>query len=378
MKKNIGVFVVPSLVAFAVACGGGGQTQQPAQTAGATPTATPTAAPADTGTATTAPTGSGSTTPAASPQQTLDIAITGLRDAWNSHDPSKIAALYTDGAVFRVPGMPDANRDAIKADAANQFAGFPDFKVTITRTVESPSTGVAAVEWVVTATNTGDMKTPDGKTMPKTGRQVGVHGIDIVWIDAHGLIKEDHRYFDVGTEMMQLDPHAHPGSFRAVEAAPTTPMETHDSTGSAAEQQNLAASAAAYRAMNDHNLDGWLATMADDATWTDWTMPNGDMHGKADAKKWFAMMATAFPDMHGTASTQLAADDYVVVESTVTGTNKGPMPPILPHATNKTVTGHGVDVIQLKDGKAIHGWSYGNGMEFATQLGLMPPPGGGH
>ena len=28
----------------------------------------------------------------------------------------------------------------------------------------------------------------------------------------------------------------------------------------------------------------------------------------------------------------------------------------------------------MKDGKAVSGWSYGNGMEMAMQLGLMKPP----
>ena len=56
----------------------------------------------------------------------------------------------------------------------------------------------------------------------------------------------------------------------------------------------------------------------------------------------------------------------------MTGTNKGPMMKLA--ATNKPVNIHGVDVIQMKDGKAASGVSYGNGMEMAMQLGLMKPP----
>jgi hypothetical protein len=43
-------------------------------------------------------------------------------------------------------------------------------------------------------------------------------------------------------------------------------------------------------------------------------------------------------------------------------------------ATNKALNLHDVDVIQLKDGKAVNGTSYGNGMEMAMQLGMMKPP----
>ena len=44
-------------------------------------------------------------------------------------------------------------------------------------------------------------------------------------------------------------------------------------------------------------------------------------------------------------------------------------------ATNKPMSLHTVDVVQLKDGKAVTGTSYANGMEMATQLGLIKPPG---
>jgi len=60
----------------------------------------------------------------------------------------------------------------------------------------------------------------------------------------------------------------------------------------------------------------------------------------------------------------------------MSGTNKGPMvaPGMKLAATNKPINLHGVDVIQMKDGKAVSGMSYGNGMEMAMQLGLMKPP----
>src|SRR5205823_1534296 len=121
------------------------------------------------------------------------------------------------------------------------------------------------------------------------GRPVGVHGIDIVWIDDDGKIKEDHRYFDLPTEMMQLDPSAKPGSFRPVATAPTGAPDIHVAKGTADEQKNLDAIHASWQAMNDHKWEAWAATMTDESTWEDLSMPNGTMKGKGDAKKWWDM-----------------------------------------------------------------------------------------
>ncbi len=58
-------------------------------------------------------------------------------------------------------------------------------------------------------------------------------------------------------------------------------------------------------------------------------------------------------------------EDYLIEECATTGTNKGPIvaPGFKLPATNKAVNMHGVDVMQIKDGKAVKGISYGNGME---------------
>ena len=44
-------------------------------------------------------------------------------------------------------------------------------------------------------------------------------------------------------------------------------------------------------------------------------------------------------------------------------------------ATKKPINYHALDIMQVKDGKLVHGWTYANGFEFATQLGLAPKPG---
>jgi hypothetical protein len=73
-----------------------------------------------------------------------------------------------------------------------------------------------------------------------------------------------------------------------------------------------------------------------------------------------------------TTKNMFAVGDWVVVEAEMTGTFKGPLGTLKP--TNKSATTHAADVIKLKDGKAVMGATYSNGLEFAVLYGLMPAP----
>jgi predicted ester cyclase len=90
-------------------------------------------------------------------------------------------------------------------------------------------------------------------------------------------------------------------------------------------------------------------------------------------------MTKAFPDLKSTIVNAWGIGDYVIDEYEMTGTQKGPlvMGKMTLPATGKPVDIHGLEVLQLKDGKMVKGWGYENGVEFAMQLGLMKPPGQG-
>lgn len=79
-------------------------------------------------------------------------------------------------------------------------------------------------------------------------------------------------------------------------------------------------------------------------------------------------MITALPDFHVTADLMVAEEDMVVAYLTVTGTNSGPfgnMP-----ASNKSVKINGVDIVLIKDGKAVERWGVFDDMSMMTQLGM--------
>jgi steroid delta-isomerase-like uncharacterized protein len=365
------VFLGAVVAAMAAACGGGQQTGPAPGTASTTAAAT-TGSPAPATTDTGAPAGTGTgaaTAPAQSFGDKMRATGMGMMQALAAHDADKLASFYAQDAVLKMPGLPDVvGRDAIKQQMQAVFTAFPDMQIGVSRVFVHDHT--AAAEFVWTGTMKGDMG-----PMHATNKPVGVPGINIEIYNDDGLVKEQHRYFDMHSEMEQMDPHAHAGTFRPIATLPTGQPEVHISKGSADEQSNTQVVTSMYGDMVPAKVDQFVALLADGVTWDDMAMP-GPMSGKDNAKKFVGMQATAFPDGVFTPGTTIAADDFVVVEGVFTGTNKGPMPPILPHATNKSVTLHSVDVIQLSGGHVAHGWSYSNGFEFAQQLGLMPAPGG--
>jgi steroid delta-isomerase-like uncharacterized protein len=79
-------------------------------------------------------------------------------------------------------------------------------------------------------------------------------------------------------------------------------------------------------------------------------------------------MLTALPDFHMTVDLIVAEEDTVVSYLTMTGTNTGPfgnMP-----ASNKPVKFNGIDIVRIKDGKAIERWGVFDNLSMITQMGM--------
>jgi steroid delta-isomerase-like uncharacterized protein len=79
-------------------------------------------------------------------------------------------------------------------------------------------------------------------------------------------------------------------------------------------------------------------------------------------------MLVALPDFHITTDLMVAEEDTVVTYLTMTGTNTGPfgnMPP-----SNKPVKFNGVDIVRIKDGKAVERWGVFDNLSMMTQMGM--------
>ena len=302
--------------------------------------------------------------PKPKPEEVIAKTNKALADAWNAHDAAKIATLYTSTGKLVIPGLGDfSGKGALMGEAKDNFTAYSDFKVAVTRTFIKGNTAV--FEWVVTGKNDGPMM---GK--PATGRQMGVAGASVATYDDDGLIKEEHRYFDLPTLTSQLDPKAKAGTFRAAMTLPTAAPETHVVKGTPDEAKALDAGKAIYAAFEKKGGLDAMAFVTDDSVFDDYTNP-ATMKGPKPIKDWVTGFWTAVPDLAMAKPLQFAVDDYVISETVLTGTHKGPMGPL--KATNKPVSFRSLDVMRLKDGKAAHFDTYGDMAEILVEIGAMPP-----
>jgi steroid delta-isomerase-like uncharacterized protein len=100
--------------------------------------------------------------------------------------------------------------------------------------------------------------------------------------------------------------------------------------------------------------------------------PNpGQKPGLEGLKESFKGFKAAYPDFKFTNNFFVADTDMVVAHFTMTGTNTGPM--VGMPATNKAMKIDGVDIVRIKDGKAVEHWGYSEEMKMMMQLGMMPP-----
>ncbi|MEO7112771.1 MAG: ester cyclase [Polyangiaceae bacterium] len=345
---------VACLGMLAAACGGGDA---------AAPPPAPPPAPVAAVDTTPAPTASAAPTPAKPTLAELQAtAIKTIADAMNAHDSAKYASVFTDDVSDNMMGMPSTST---KADAQKNiqmaFDQYKDMKFWVTRTFTKND--MVATEFGWSGTDTGGFM---GK--PATEKQAGTMGLTVAWFTPDGLIKKEDRYMDFGTVAAQLGMSKMKA--RAVPTASTSPIEAHVAKGTPAEDAANGFATTMYTAMDSKKEADFLATIDDNGDFVDNAGPMaGVVTKKADAKKFFAMWTKAFPDAKTTITNSFGVEDFVIVESTMNGTQKGALGPM--KASNKPVSLHSAEIYQIANGKMIHGWSYSNGGELMMQIGMM-------
>lgn len=354
---RLGAVVVLGILASA--CGGGDEAAKPP----VTPTPPPPVASVDT---TPAP----AMTAAAPAKPTLaELQATALKtilDGENAHDTAKIGAAYTDDATVTVAGVPPTtNKADMAAMLQHHFDTFKNATFWATRTFTKND--MVAVEWGWAGVDTGGMM---GK--PATEKTAGSMGLSLYWFTPEGLVKKEDRYLDFGTTMAQLSTAKHLPPVPALSISGGA-VQAHVAKGTPDEDKAVTVATAMYAALDAKKQDDFLATIDDAGDFVDNAGPMaGQTTKKADAKKFFGMWTKAFPDQKNTITNSYGIEDYVVVESSMTGTQKGAIGPIA--ASKKPVTLHSAEIYQIANGKMIHGWSYSNGAELMMQTGAMKMP----
>ncbi len=115
-------------------------------------------------------------------------------EAWCSHHPENVAALFAENGSLRVnDGAPAVGRAAIAEIARGFMRDLPDMIVTFDKLV--PREDATAFYWTLDGTNSE----PGG-----TGNRVRINGYEVWKIDNDGLIAESKGHFDGAEYERQL------------------------------------------------------------------------------------------------------------------------------------------------------------------------------
>lgn len=115
-----------------------------------------------------------------------------LKQAWDSHEPQRVAALYEEGGVreeFILPRARLDGRAAIAEQVGMYMMAVPDCRLDIRREVAADD-GTVTVEWTWGGTHTGDIE-----GWPARGERVVLHGVG-VYDMAGELIRRENIYAD--------------------------------------------------------------------------------------------------------------------------------------------------------------------------------------
>jgi steroid delta-isomerase-like uncharacterized protein len=113
-----------------------------------------------------------------------------LVDAWNSHDRSRIEALYAANfeGTDTAERAPLLGRQAIGESMMRYIGGFPDFQVRCDEFVMQGDHLIFF--WTAVGTHTGAIM-----RIPPTGRRVQAHGASFLLIE-NGLIRRSRTIWD--------------------------------------------------------------------------------------------------------------------------------------------------------------------------------------
>jgi len=283
--------------------------------------------------------------------------------AFAAHDVAKCAAAYSADSIFVQPsgaGWVEHKKDDIQKNLEGLFKGFPDVKLTPTRTYMKGNTAV--IEGVMTGTHTGEFM-----GHAATSKKIGHRYLSVLWFNDQGLISKEHLYHDHAAMLGHLG-HGDPKlKHRDIEAIPTMTLEQISPGDNAVEAKNTETVKAFLGSFEKKDDKAYAAALADDITHADYTRPE-DAKGKDAAKKAFGELVKTFPDVKMTPTNIMAIGDHVIAEVEMSGTMKGDLGSVKP--SGKSGTAHVVEVFRFKDGKIAWAGRWGSRAEFATAFGL--------
>jgi|GEM_PF-690019 len=297
------------------------------------------------------------------------------QDCWsslNAKDFGKFKECYTDTSTTETVdnGMPAlVGKEEIVERGVKQFAAaFPDLVGEAQLTLVNGTRVVSAV--LVRGTNKAPMMGPSGE-IPATNKRIG-YVFGHLAETQHGKVTREQQYTDMHTFLGQLG--LAPGPVRKAQEQGAADKPLVIATGSEVEKANLEVFKKYSEALDKHDAPALSAVLADDFVYSDQAAP-ADLTGKKEAERGLKEVWKGFSDMKMTPASLWAAGDYVVATGQLSGTNDGPVPSMkLYKKTGKKVAVNYLSIARVDAGKVKKQWVFSNGLAFANQLGLVPPP----
>lgn len=219
---------------------------------------------------------------------------------------------------------------------------------------------------LVTGTQTGPLKLPDGSEQKPSGKRVGLLAFEHLQTDDKNRIVEQWEYMDHHTFIEQLGVgHADGAPTRAALSngwpnAPVVVVTKEDDL----EATNVAVADKLFAAIAAHKPADMLALVDDAIVEVD--QADHVDHKKANLAETYQQLFTALPDLQVHISQRFAAGPYVVIEGKLVGTHRGPLEGI--KATNKPVEISFAEVLKIDNGKIVERWRFRDGMALTNQL----------
>jgi steroid delta-isomerase-like uncharacterized protein len=102
-----------------------------------------------------------------------------------------------------------------------------------------------------------------------------------------------------------------------------------------------------------------------------WHEPDQDVRGLEEARQFFGVYKSAFPDLHATVEDAIAEGDQVVTRWTIRGTHQGEIEEFGP-ATGRQIEIKGITIHRIDGGKIVEEWERYDNLSVMQQLGLAP------
>jgi ketosteroid isomerase-like protein len=273
-------------------------------------------------------------------------------------DLKALSPLLDPEGDFSFPGMLTATDRPGTLKALEDLLGaFTDRKLAPIRVWQVDP--VVVLEWAMTGVQSGEWM-----GVKATQKPVTIHGLTVLFFDHNGLIADTHCYFDVGVVLAQLGA----APVKSIEVpTPLTPpgnVTPIVAQGNADEAKNVKLVTDSWDDLEARKEAGYLAPIADDIEVFRLDRAASE-RGKAARRAYFKWVTTGISSLQQTPSGKWGMGPYVIEEYTLEGNHAGRLTDVAP--SGHALRLHYVDVDEMKDGKIVRTWTFGNSLELLAQ-----------